>query len=251
MFPTLQVGPLSIQVPGLVLLLGLWLGLTVSERRSRQRGENPNYLYTLLLITLLAGFLGARLSYAVTYPDAFSANLLSLISLNPGLLDLSAGIYIAAGAATIFIYRKKLPLWSTLDSITPIFAILAIALGVSHLASGSAFGKPTGLPFGIQLWGAVRHPTQIYEIILGCLVFTVIWLIDKTTWNQISGNLFLTFIALTALSRLFLEAYRGDSFLFANGIRSAQLYAWILLAICLLVIVVRNWKQPSTEEAAS
>ena len=124
MFPTLQVGPLSIQVPGLVLLLGLWLGLTVSERRSRQRGENPNYLYTLLLITLLAGFLGARLSYAVTYPDAFSANLLSLISLNPGLLDLSAGIYIAAGAATIFIYRKKLPLWSTLDSITPIFAII-------------------------------------------------------------------------------------------------------------------------------
>jgi len=251
MFPNLQVGPLSIQVPGLVLLLSLWLGLTLSERRARRHGEDTNYLYNLVLITLLAGLLGARLSYAITYPDAFSANPSSLLSLNPGLLDPPAGAFIALGAAFVFIYRNKLPLWTTLDELTPLLAMMAIGIGVSHLASGSAFGKPTGLPFGIQLWGAVRHPTQIYEILLGSLVLITIWLIDKTAWSQNQGNLFLTFIALTAISRLFLEAFRGDSLLLANGIRSAQLYAWVLLAICLLAIIARNGKLQSTEDTSS
>jgi len=251
MYPTFQVGPLSIQVPGLVLLLSIWLGLTLSERRSRRRGEDTNYLYNLVLISLVAGLLGARLSYAITYPDAFSTNPSSLLSLNPGLLDPPAGAFIALGAAFVFIYRKKLPLWTTLDALTPLLVMMAIGIGVSHLASGSAFGKPTGLPFGIQLWGAVRHPTQIYEIILGCLILTLTWQIDKTRWSQIPGNLFLTFIALTALSRLFLEAFRGDSLLLAYGIRSAQLYAWVLLAICLLAIIARNRKQQSTEETSS
>jgi len=143
MFPIFQLGPLSIQVPGLVLLLSLWLGLTLSERRARRRGEDQNNLYNLVLISLVAGLLGARLSYAITYPDAFSANPLGLLSLNPGLLDPAAGAFIAVGAAFVFIYRKKLPLWNTLDALTPLLAMMAIGIGVSHLASGSAFGKPT------------------------------------------------------------------------------------------------------------
>ena len=30
------------------------------------------------------------------------------------------------------------------------------------LLSGEAFGAPTSLPWGVPLFGAVRHPTQIY-----------------------------------------------------------------------------------------
>ena len=70
MLPTIQIGPVSLQAPGLVLLVGLWIGLTLSERRAQRQEDNPAHLYNLVFIALIAGVVGARLSYAFTYPDA-------------------------------------------------------------------------------------------------------------------------------------------------------------------------------------
>ena len=251
MLPTLQLGPLSLQVPGLVVLVGLWTGLTLSERRARQRGENPSQLYNMVFIALIAGLIGARLSYALTYPDAFSTNPWSLVSINPGLLDTFAGLLIAAAAAAVYMYRKQLPLWSTLDSLTPLFAVMAIALGLSHFASGSAFGKPTELPFGIRLWGETRHPSQLYEIILSTLILVAVYFIDRTSWSRIPGNTFLSFIAMSAFSRLVLEAFRGDSILLGGGFRGAQVMAWFVLAVSLLVIAWRLYGEHEAEKSSA
>ena len=240
MFPIIQIGPLAIQAPGLILIAGLWIGLTIAERRAHRLGENPGHLYNIVYIMLIAGVIGARLSYAVTYPDAFFENPLSLISLNPGLLDPLAGGLISLGAVAIYLFRKRIPLWSTLDGLTPLLAVLGIAIGISHFASGSAFGNPTHMPWGIELWGAIRHPTQIYESILAASILIIILLLDRTSWNSTPGNLFLSFISLTAISRLFLEAFRGDSMLFGNGLRIAQVVSWLVLAACLGLLGWRN-----------
>jgi prolipoprotein diacylglyceryl transferase len=236
MFPIFQIGPLALQVPGLVLLAGLWIGLTLSERRARQRGENPGHLYNLVFISLITGVIGARLSYAATFPNAFTTNPRSLVSLNPGLLDPLAGALIAAAAAAIYLFRKNLPLWSTLDALTPLFAVMGIAVGISHFASGSAFGIPTQVPWGIQLWGATRHPSQIYEIMLATFTLIIIMFLDRKSWNLTPGNIFLSFISLSAVARLFLEAYRGDSILLDSGFRIAQVISWLVLAACLVLL---------------
>ena len=81
MFPILQIGPLAIQVPGLVIIVGLWFGLTLSERRAKKRGQNPNVLYNLVFIAIISGVIGARLAYVLSYPDAFAENPSSLILL--------------------------------------------------------------------------------------------------------------------------------------------------------------------------
>lgn len=236
MFPTLQLGPLSLQVPGLVMLAGLWVGLTLAERRVKKHNENPGHIYNLVFIALIAGFIGARLSYAITYQAAFSSNLGNLLSLNPGLLDPFAGVLIGGAAALIYIYRKQLPIWSTLDSLTPLFAVLAIALGIANLAAGNAFGSPTAFPWGIYMWGAIRHPTQIYETILAVIILVVILIIDKYPYRKIPGLTFLVFTTLSAGSRMFVEAFRGDSILLGSGFRSAQIISWIVMAVCLALI---------------
>jgi len=248
MLPTIQVGPLSLQVPGLVLLIGLWIGLTLSERRTRRRGEDPAALYNLVFIALIVGLVGARLSYALTYPDAFTANPWSLLSINPGLLDPFAGALIGAAAAAIYIYRKQLQFWDILDALTPLFAVMTVAISLSHLASGSAFGKPTDLPFGIHLWGDNRHPSQIYEFILASLILVAIYFIDRTRWSSVPGNIFLIFIALTAFSRLLQEAFRGDSILVGGGYRAAQLIAWLAIAVSLAIIAWRLNTSTKAEE---
>jgi prolipoprotein diacylglyceryltransferase len=45
------------------------------------------------------------------------------------------------------------------------------------------------------------------------------------------GVLFLQFVTLSAGARLFVEAFRGDSVILFSSIRSAQVAAWIVLAL--------------------
>jgi phosphatidylglycerol:prolipoprotein diacylglycerol transferase len=117
-----------------------------------------------------------------------------------------------------------------LDALTPFFAITALGIGLAHLASGSAFGKETSLPWGMELWGAIRHPSQIYEVFASLLILGLVWF---QKMDSRPGTHFLTFAALTSGSRLFLEAFRGDSSLILGGLRAEQIFAWGALAISL------------------
>jgi prolipoprotein diacylglyceryltransferase len=236
MLPVLQVGPLAIQVPGLVLLLGLWLGLSLAERHASKRGIDPNLLYNLTLIGLLAGVLGSRLIYVARYPASFAASPLSLFSLNPGLLDPLGGVAIGLIAALIYANRKKLELLPTLDALTPLLAVMSVAMGLANLASGSAFGKPTVMPWGIELWGEVRHPAQVYQTLAAVALLVIFWPARQRFMVWKPGVYFLAFLASSAAVRLFLETFRGDSTLTAYGLRTAQLFAWVILAISLFAL---------------
>jgi phosphatidylglycerol:prolipoprotein diacylglycerol transferase len=193
-------------------------------------------LYNLVFISFFSGVIGARLVYIITYPEAFSANLWSIVSINPGLFDPIGGLLIASLVGIIFIYRKKLPLWFVLDDLTPLFAVLGIAQGTAHLAAGSAFGAPTNYPWRIFLWGEFRHPSQIYETMLAMIILIVTLMFDRSNLNKPAGTLFLIFTTLTAASRLFLEAFRGDSLIIGDGFRLTQIISWLILAVCLFLL---------------
>jgi phosphatidylglycerol:prolipoprotein diacylglycerol transferase len=233
MFPILQVGPLAVQTGGLILLAGLWLGLTLAERFAPQRRLSPSQLYNLFFAALLAGLIGGRLAYALRFPAAFAHNPLSLISLNPGLFNTVDGLIVAGLLAWIYASRKKMPLWATLDALTPALMVILIAIGLSHVATGTAFGKETSAPWGIELWGAVRHPSQIYETLAASLILFLLWPQRNQVAEWPNGVYFLAFMGLSAGSRLILEAFRGDSLLLPGGFRSTQLIAWLILAACL------------------
>jgi phosphatidylglycerol:prolipoprotein diacylglycerol transferase len=150
--------------------------------------------------------------------------------------------------ALVYGQRRRLQFWSALDAMTPLFATLAVGLGLAHLASGSAFGRETTLPWGIPLWGALRHPSQVYEI-LAALTILALLLLRKP--DSRPGILFLIFASTTSAARLFLEAFRGDSTLVVGGLRLAQIIAWIILSTSLLLIEVRmrgtaNEERPRT-----
>ena len=241
MLPIIQIGPLALQAPGFFLLISLWVAITLTEKSAKRHELSAETLSNLLLIGLVAGVLGARLAYVARYPEAFANNLGSLFSLNPGLLDLSGGIAAAFISALIYGQRKKLQLWQTLDALVPFFGMLAIGLALANAASGNAFGMESDLPWAIELWGAKRHPSQIYELIAAFVTLNLLYP-PKANTQPGSGKNFLTFIAITAGYRLFLEAFRGDSHLIFNGIRSAQALALIILAAALWLLDKKSHK---------
>ena len=216
----------------ILLLLALWLGLALAEKRAERHHIPRDALNNLVYYSLFGYILGGRILYALSNLSAFAQSPLSIFSLNLDLFDPWAALVAAVIVGFVYGSRQKLPLWSALDALTPLFATLTIGLSLSHLAAGTAFGSPTDVPWGIELWNATRHPTQIYELIASLLIFSLLWF-RKT--DSPSGSSFLLFAALTAGSRLFLEAFRGDSALIFGGLRLAQVIAWMVLAVVLFV----------------
>ncbi len=238
MLPVLKIGPLAIQTHGLILLLGLWFGLLISEKLARiEQKVDPNSIYNLALTSLISGIIGARLFYAAQSPEIFLQQPLSLFSLNSTMLDLLGGVVTAGIVSLIFAQRQKLPLWPTLDALTPLFCVMAIAIGLAHFASGDAFGTPARLPWSIYLWGEFRHPTQLYETLLALIISFLVW--PRNRKDAVPGFRFLVFVVLHAFGRIFLETFRGDSTMIFGSLREAQVIAWVALAVSLSLIGTR------------
>jgi phosphatidylglycerol---prolipoprotein diacylglyceryl transferase len=250
MLPILNVGPLALPVPAMMILTGIWICIYLSEKFAPRFGLSSSKISSLIILILLSGMLGARIAYIVRYPDAFIHQPLDILSRSPGLLDPWGGIVLAVIVGIIYGQKKGLPFWTTLDALTPGLAVLAISIGFSNLASGAAFGKPTDLPWGIYLWGDYRHPTQIYGIILFASLFGFILLTMKIWVVAKSGMLFLIFLASSAAIYLFIEAFNGDSLLFNQTYRTLQIIAWLVLALSLWGIRERIAESVGTSQVS-
>jgi phosphatidylglycerol:prolipoprotein diacylglycerol transferase len=231
MLPIIQLGPLSLQAPGLFLLISLWIGITLAEKNSPHYKLSADRVSSLIMLALVAGVLGGRIAYIAQNPAAFAGNLGSMVSLNPGLFDITGALAAALIGAVVYGQRKSLPLLPTLDALIPFFGMLAIGYGLMNFASGNAFGMETNQPWAIDLWGAKRHPSQIYEVLAAFVTFNLLY--PPKADAKSPGLSFATFVAITAGYRLFIEAFRGDSRLIFGGLRTGQLSMFIVLAAAL------------------
>lgn len=246
MFPYLHIGPLTIPTAGLIIILGLWLGLSLAEKYSNGHGISSNTLYSLVFTSIIAGIITARLAYVVRYPSSFIDNPISIILPNLYMLDTSAGFAGAALVALIFINRKKLDFWQVADALTPALAVFVISLALANFASGDAYGSPTNLPWGIYLWGTKRHPVQLYEMVSLGLILWLLW--PSRSWISLlkPGGLFLSFVSLISLNKLIFDAFRGAGSLIFDQYRTGQVVALFILLISLIALR-RKLPHPSNQ----
>lgn len=239
MLPVLQIGPLAIQFPGLVLILGIWLGLTISERTAEKFNVSDSHIYNLVFLNLFVGLIGARVSYIATHFYAFEGNIRNIFSLNPGLLDFGGGAGFALIASVIYIQRNKLKIWPLLDALTPFLNIAQIAVALSVLASGKVYGRPTTLPWGIELWNQIRHPNQIYYALAGLIVLGVLLKIVIPKMYIFPGMTFFLFTSMISFAYLTLNIFDATGATIFGRVSVLQLSAWFVLAISLIVIRFR------------
>lgn len=237
MLPVLQLGPMALQLPGLLLLAGVWIANSLAERAARGQGLSPAMVTNLIFYSLVVGVLGARLGYALRFLPVYLSDPLGLVSLNPSTLSLPDGVVAGSLMALAYGQRRGLPFWPTLDALAPGLAAFGVAIGAAHLASGDAFGAASDLPWALQLWGARRHPTQVYEILFALASLGLV--LRASSRRFFPGLTFLAWLALAALSRLILEAFRGDSVIIFGGLRQAQLISLALLLVAMVTIHLR------------
>jgi phosphatidylglycerol:prolipoprotein diacylglycerol transferase len=251
MAPYLSIFGFSIQAYPLFLLIAVLAGLWLAARQARRLGLDADHVYNLGFYSLLATLLGARLAFVIGNWSAYRDAPLSALSPTTTAFAWPEGAVVGAIVALIYWLRYRLPVGPTLDAIAP---GLALAMAVERLGAflaGTNFGEPTGLPWGVFMWGQVRHPVQIYEMLALLVILAVLlWQQERRSFDELrtssfDGYTFVLFVALYAASRLVLEAFRADAALISGGLRAVQVIALGVVLVAVYYLYRRRFPAAS------
>lgn len=234
MLPVVQIGGLAIQTPGLVMLSAVWVVLWLAAREAGRLGLDGETVYNAGFVTLVVGLLSARAIYILFYLPAYLANPADMISLDLGSFAPLPGGVVGLIAGAAFVLRRRLPWAPLLDALAPALAAGLALWSIAALLGGTSYGRPADLPWAITLWGARRHPTQVYEFLAALAILAVLWRVRRR--QAYPGQVFLLFVALYGGARLFLEAFRADSWLLPGGLRGAQVLGLVALVVALTIM---------------
>jgi len=247
MFPSFSIGPIVIPTGPFLVILGVWLALLLVEKAAVLLKQDGIILYSLAVVGLAVGVLVARISFVALYWPAYRAAPLSIIwPLTSGYLPWAGA---AAGAAALFFYGRyrRLPVRPTLDGLTPGLLALLLTVSLADFAAGPGYGRETTMPWAVTAYGISRHPVQLYEIGFALAGLLVWWQLARRT--HFAGQPFLGGVGVYAGGRLFVEAFRANSWLVADGYRGVQIVAWAVLLAA--IFLWGQWRTQQSLEAAA
>jgi phosphatidylglycerol---prolipoprotein diacylglyceryl transferase len=233
MYPLVQIGPFRLSSGGLLLLLSIilagWLMARIAQARGgAQLARQADHCFYPVLIGAL---IGARLWYGLFNLDLYGRNPGLFLALRVSDFAWPGALLGGMLAGAVWCRRKGFDALRLADSAALTLPVVQAIASVGLLLSGEAFGVPTSLPWGVPLFGAVRHPTQIYFALAALISLIVLWRLSQRPLPV--GALWVSYLGLQGLTSLLIEALRADSLVLPGGIRSAQVFGLALLLYAL------------------
>ncbi len=231
-----SVGTLTVYSFGTLIAVGVLLATLLVWRDAKKRGENPSVLLDLGLGLVFFALLGGRILYVLLNLEWYLSDPLEIFRIQHGGLVFYGGLAGAFAFALIFIRKKHLPFWKTLDRMVP-YAVLVHAFGrIGCFLNGCCYGKPTESFLGVTFPNLAfpRHPTQLYESGFLFLLFVLLRALSGKSGFQ-SGRLFFLYLFCYGLFRFVVEFFRGDQETFLWGWTLPQALSLSILFIPLLV----------------
>ena len=255
-----QLGPLEVTGFGLAVLAAFAISQIICQRELWRRGHNveADAIPDLVLAALVGTLIGAKTYYVVLTgdPGAF---------LSRGGFVFWGGFMGAVALCWAVIKVKKLDFLRIAD-----VAGIAIAAGYSVgrtgcWAVGDDYGRPwngflatqfpEGAPpstvsvmssqFGVQFPAGTNpadvvavHPTQLYETLMGFVMFLVVWKLRKHTHKE--GWLFGVYCIVAGVERFIVEFFRAKDDALTFGLTTAQIIAITVFTIGVGLLVTRR-----------
>ena len=234
MYPVIPLGPLRLEARPLLLLIALWAFMEIGAREAHRRGLDGDHVYDAVLYGLVASALAGRVAHVLLYWSAYRSDPVQILSLNPNALVTSVVIAVALVIIAAYLWHYRLPVARLADALAPALLVGLVLMSIADFMSGRAYGVPADLPWAISLWGARRHPTQVYQLLATLAVLVFIWRARARSWPD--GSLALWGWLGISASWLFVDAFRAGSALLPGGFRAAQMIdlGGMLLALGLL-----------------
>ena len=196
----LQLGPLQVHWYGLMYLVGLGGGWALARWRVRRRPDlrwSAEQVDDLLFYCALGVVVGGRLGYLLFYDfGTWLHDPLRLFRVWEGGMSFHGGFLGVLTAMWLYGRRHGRRFFELTDFIAPFVPLGLLAGRLGNFINGELWGKPTDLPWGMQVpcsrfaslcyqklglppgtaWTPPLHPSQLYEALgEGLLLFLLLW----------------------------------------------------------------------------
>jgi prolipoprotein diacylglyceryl transferase len=234
---------------GLMIALGVLAAVWLMGRRLAAAGHSPDHAAGMAMWAVPAGVVGARLYHVITDWRSFEGRWGDAFKIWEGGLGILGGVIAGAIAAVVYMRRHGLDPLETIDLAAPALP-LAQAIGRwGNWFNQELFGKPTDLPWGLEIDSDHRpaehiaedtfHPTFLYESLWNIGVVVALLAIERTGRLR-SGRLFAAYLGLYAMGRLWIEALRIDTATEVIGLRvNLWVFSVVLVAAAVVVFMGR------------
>ena len=247
----IKIGNVLITWHGLFTAVGIFVGLNIVLRLTRIMSLAEDNIYTLALVAIPSGILGARGLFVIEHWSYFAQAPSEIIRLNEGGISIWGALLAGVVMTVCFAKWRQYPLRNLLD-ITGLGMILGLAIGrVGDLINGEHLAKATDLPWSVvytdpdspafahSLAFGAHHPATTYEMLILLLAFFALLPLFLRFLNQWPGITFSAVAISYALTRYFLTEIRLDSPEVVNGFVAPQIIAGII--ICIIIPVTIFW----------
>lgn len=227
MLPFIHIGSFALPTFGILLWFAAVCAGLVLHRNFRRWHVEADALGIVVMSTV-AGIVGAKLWHVLETPSELAAHPIALIFSRDGYAWF--GGLVAAILALIYQgHIHKIGSLRLLDLCAP---AAAIGYGVGRLGcltSGDGdYGIPTTLPWGMAFPdgmvptdpGVRVHPTPLYELAAGLLIGWILW--RRGGKSRPLGQMTGEYLALSGLARFLVEFIRINPKIFL-GMSNAQL----------------------------
>ncbi len=273
----------SIHWYGVWIAVGFLASVFLMLKVRKYADISDDNVYSITMLALIAGILGARIFYAAQFHEQFFdmneglfPMLFKLVNIRTGGIVFYGGFIGGFTAICIYSKRKKIDLLALLDILAPAI-ILAHGFGrIGCFMQGCCCGGPAPewFPCGItyphgslaaRLYPAILsatgssvpvYPVQLFEaagnfILCGFLL----WLLIRK--RKFNGMIAAAYLVLYGVLRFLLEFLRGDHTDFLLGMTPAQNIALFLMLPTAIVIWIAGKKcagkttEPETQAEGS
>ncbi len=237
-FNSIDIGPLSLNIYGLCIALGVVAAVWLFGRRLEQRGAGTaDDASAIAIWAVLAGVIGARLYHVATDWDRFEGNYGAIPKLWEGGLGIPGGLLLGIPVGLLVARRKGISVPMAATCAAPAIP-LAQAIGrIGNYFNQELYGRPTDLPWALQIddahlaagyeSGTTFHPTFLYESLwsLG-LCLLLLWI--ERRFRPGLGQLMPMYLIGYGVGRFWVEGLRIDRADVLGGLRWNQ---WVSIAL--------------------
>lgn len=237
-----EIFGLPIRSYGLMMIVGFLLGLWRATRIAHRRGMDPERVYDLALVVLMAGLVGARLVFILLNPDTESFREFHRVW--NGGLSFHGGVAFAVASAFLYARAKRLSFLEHVDLLAPSTAIGYAFTRIGCFLNGCCHGAPTDLPWAVRfhedgILTPPSHPTQIYAALASLLIFLLLTRLEGA--RRAPGFVFVSYLGFYAVYRFLIEflrvGYSAEPW--ALGLTQAQgVSAAMAIAVGLLIATI-------------
>jgi phosphatidylglycerol:prolipoprotein diacylglycerol transferase len=242
-----ELGPLKIYSYGFMLALSFWVGIVLAARRAAKRGINPDHIYDMSIVLILAAVIGSRTLYILTHRADYRT-LLDIVALWQGGATFYGGFILALAGAIIYIRKRRLSFLLVADVCAPSIALGFFFTRIGCFLSGCCFGHPTNSflgvvfpahsPAGYYCGGLALHPTQLYDSLYGLVTALALLLIDRK--RPFTGFTFGMLCILYGAGRFTIDFFRyyEPSAVVGKFLTVSQLMSLVLIAVGVVIIAL-------------